>query len=113
MKMAEFNFFVMDDKKARLQSRGWGKWIQSNTHTRTPVTTEAMNVPRIANVTMAPKFEKKGFYTEVDHNTEIKMHSSLYAWTVSISFFIRIHQMGISKKENHENLRGLNWILTE
>lgn len=31
------------------------------TYTRTPVTVEAINVPRIANVTMAPKFEKNGF----------------------------------------------------
>lgn len=32
------------------------------TYTKTPVTIEAINVPRMANVTMAPKFEKKGFY---------------------------------------------------
>jgi hypothetical protein len=31
------------------------------TYTRTPVTIEAINVPSIANVTMAPKFEKNGF----------------------------------------------------
>lgn len=31
-------------------------------YTRPPVTTEAIKVPRIANVTIAPKFEKKGFY---------------------------------------------------
>jgi hypothetical protein len=30
-------------------------------YTRTPVTTEAMNVPRIAKVTIAPKFAKNGF----------------------------------------------------
>lgn len=32
-----------------------------STHTKTPVTTEAIKVPKIANVTMAPKLEKKGF----------------------------------------------------
>lgn len=32
-----------------------------DTYTKTPVTIEATNVPRIANVTIAPKFEKKGF----------------------------------------------------
>lgn len=30
-------------------------------YTKTPVTTEAMKVPNIAKVTIAPKFEKKGF----------------------------------------------------
>lgn len=30
-------------------------------YTRTPVTTEAMNVPRMAKVTIAPKFAKNGF----------------------------------------------------
>lgn len=29
-------------------------------YTRSPVKTEAMKVPRIANVTMAPKLEKNG-----------------------------------------------------
>lgn len=32
-----------------------------NAYTKIPVTIDAINVPRIANVTMAPKFEKKGF----------------------------------------------------
>lgn len=35
--------------------------MKKNSYTRTPVTIEAINVPPIANVTMAPKFEKKGF----------------------------------------------------
>lgn len=35
--------------------------VNEDTHTRTPVTIEAIKVPRIANVTMAPKFEKNGF----------------------------------------------------
>lgn len=35
-----------------------------NTYTRMPVTIDAIKVPRIAKVTMAPKFEKKGFYKE-------------------------------------------------
>ena len=30
-------------------------------YTRSPVTMEAMKVPRIAKVMIAPKFEKKGF----------------------------------------------------
>lgn len=41
-------------------------------YTKTPVTTEAIKVPRIANVTMAPKFEKKGFWE--DGSQEIKAH---------------------------------------
>jgi len=31
------------------------------TYTKIPVTIEAIKVPNIANVTIAPKFEKKGF----------------------------------------------------
>lgn len=31
------------------------------TYTKIPVTTEAINVPSMAKVTMAPKFEKNGF----------------------------------------------------
>lgn len=34
---------------------------KQNTYTRTPVTTEAIKVPRMAKVTIAPKLEKKGF----------------------------------------------------
>lgn len=37
------------------------KTKKQNTYTRTPVTTEAIKVPRIAKVTIAPKLEKKGF----------------------------------------------------
>ena len=37
---------------------------EQKTYTRTPVTTEAIKVPRIAKVTMAPKLEKKGFCEE-------------------------------------------------
>lgn len=33
----------------------------SSTHTRMPVTIEAMKVPKIAKVIIAPKFEKNGF----------------------------------------------------
>lgn len=33
----------------------------SNTYTRTAVTKEAMKVPTIAKVIIAPKFEKNGF----------------------------------------------------
>lgn len=33
----------------------------SDTHTKIPVTKEATKVPKIANVTMAPKLEKNGF----------------------------------------------------
>lgn len=32
-----------------------------HTYTKRPVTTEAINVPSIANVIIAPKFEKNGF----------------------------------------------------
>lgn len=42
--------------------------IKQKTYTRTPVTTEAIKVPRIAKVTMAPKLEKKGFCE--DNNVE-------------------------------------------
>lgn len=35
-----------------------------NTYTRTPVTTEAIKVPNMENVTMAPKLEKNGFCKE-------------------------------------------------
>lgn len=38
-----------------------GSFLNEETYTKTPVTIEAIKVPRIANVTMAPKFEKKGF----------------------------------------------------
>lgn len=34
---------------------------KDDTHTRIPVTTEAIKVPPIAKVTIAPKFEKNGF----------------------------------------------------
>lgn len=37
-------------------------WKQS--YTRTPVTTEAIKVPKIANVMIAPKFEKNGFWIQ-------------------------------------------------
>lgn len=37
------------------------KWEVKKTYTKIPVTIEAMKVPNIANVTIAPKFEKKGF----------------------------------------------------
>lgn len=32
-----------------------------NAYTKTPVTTEAIKVPNMAKVIIAPKFEKKGF----------------------------------------------------
>ena len=35
---------------------------RNGSYTRRPVTIEAMKVPRIANVMIAPKFEKNGFY---------------------------------------------------
>lgn len=35
--------------------------MERKTYTKTPVTTEARKVPNMANVTIAPKFEKKGF----------------------------------------------------
>jgi hypothetical protein len=35
--------------------------MKNKTYTKTPVTIEARKVPKIANVTIAPKFEKKGF----------------------------------------------------
>jgi len=38
----------------------------SNTHTRTPVTMAAMNVPRREKTTMAPKLLKKGFWQHRD-----------------------------------------------
>jgi hypothetical protein len=34
------------------------------TYTRTPVTIADVKVPMIANVMIAPKFEKNGFYIE-------------------------------------------------
>lgn len=37
------------------------KMAKEKTYTKTPVTMEARNVPNIANVTIAPKLEKKGF----------------------------------------------------
>lgn len=33
-----------------------------HTYTKTPVAINATKVPKIANVTIAPKFEKKGFW---------------------------------------------------
>lgn len=36
-------------------------WLNRNSYTKTPVTIEAIKVPRRANVMIAPKFEKKGF----------------------------------------------------
>lgn len=42
-------------------SEKYGKQSLLIAYTRTPVTTEAMNVPRIAKVTIAPKFAKNGF----------------------------------------------------
>lgn len=52
-----------------------------HTYTKTPVTTEAINVPKIANVTMAPKFEKNGFcqyqlYKYIRNNFKCKNRSS-------------------------------------
>jgi len=38
------------------------KGNRNGSYTRRPVTIEAMKVPRIANVMIAPKFEKNGFY---------------------------------------------------
>jgi hypothetical protein len=35
--------------------------VEKKTYTKAPVTNEARKVPNIANVTIAPKFEKKGF----------------------------------------------------
>ena len=35
---------------------------RNGSYTRRPVTIEAMKVPRIANVMIAPKFEKNDFY---------------------------------------------------
>ena len=37
---------------------------KKKTYTKTPVTMEARKVPNIANVTIAPKLEKKGFCKE-------------------------------------------------
>jgi hypothetical protein len=36
--------------------------MEKSSYTRRPVTMEAIKVPRIANVIIAPKFEKNGFY---------------------------------------------------
>ena len=44
-----------------IQIRWWSYWDYRETYTRIPVTVEAINVPTMANVTIAPKFEKKGF----------------------------------------------------
>jgi hypothetical protein len=41
----------------------YAKWQHKMvSYTRRPVTMEAMKVPRIAKVMIAPKFEKNGFY---------------------------------------------------
>jgi len=37
---------------------------KKNAYTKTPVTMEARKVPSMANVTIAPKLEKKGFCKE-------------------------------------------------
>jgi len=42
------------------------------TYTKIPVTIEAIKVPNIANVTIAPKFEKKGFCKWITINTKSK-----------------------------------------
>lgn len=39
-----------------------------DTNTSTPVTMEATKVPRTEKVTMAPKFEKKGFCIKPSNN---------------------------------------------
>jgi len=43
---------------------GTNEKYQRKTYTKTPVTMEARKVPNIANVTIAPKLEKKGFCKE-------------------------------------------------
>ena len=45
-------------KKHFLTEKCTAKW---NAYTKTPVTIEAIKVPRTANVIIAPKFEKNGF----------------------------------------------------
>lgn len=47
---------------------------KTTTYTRMPVTTEAIKVPKRANVTIAPKLEKNGFCKEQEseHNENIK-----------------------------------------
>lgn len=68
-----------------------------NAYTKIPVTIDAINVPRIANVAMAPKFEKNGFckgqfagcirYTtsmqeqHVEDDTTLK-HLPVLSWTL-------------------------------
>ena len=58
----------------------WKVLENANTYTREPVTIEAIKVPRIANVTMAPKLEKNGFCKTHNHpaghsdNTWSKKH---------------------------------------
>lgn len=39
----------------------WKK-MNRKAYTKTPVTMAAIKVPKIANVTIAPKFEKNGFW---------------------------------------------------
>lgn len=43
------------------------------TYTKTPVTTEANKVPNIANVTIAPKFEKNGFCKKPHYQSLISL----------------------------------------
>lgn len=65
-----------------------------------------MSVPRIANVTMAPKFEKNGFYKEAYYHTQIEMNSKSCIKCQYLLPFISMHQIEISKEENHETYGG-------
>jgi hypothetical protein len=57
----------MEEKEGNLY-----KGNRNGSYTRRPVTIEAMKVPRIANVMIAPKFEKNGFYKRKDNYSMIK-----------------------------------------
>lgn len=64
-------------------------------YTKRPVTMEAMKVPRIANVMIASKFEKNGFYKI---NNNIMSNCSWYARQL--------------KGLKIQRLLVLSWILT-
>lgn len=74
---------------------------ETKTYTRIPVTTEAIKVPRIAKVTMAPKLEKKGFCKGGGNNSKEEMGCK----AIGKQAFISELQRNI-QRQNTEKLTG-------